>query len=81
LKLPLAIVLVLLTIVNFNTLVSMLVLTGGGPGTATQPLSLLMYLQAFQYFRMGPAASIAMLIFALNLILTFAYVRILRSET
>jgi ABC-type sugar transport system permease subunit len=36
-KFPLAIVLVLLTIVNFNTLVAMLVLTGGGPGRATNP--------------------------------------------
>jgi multiple sugar transport system permease protein len=79
-KLPLAIVLVLLTIVNFNTLVAMLVLTGGGPGRATEPLSLLMYNQAFEYFRMGPAASIAMLIFALNLILTTSYVRLLRSD-
>jgi multiple sugar transport system permease protein len=80
-KLPLAIVLVLLTIVNFNTLVAMLVLTGGGPGRATEPLSLLMYNQAFQYFRMGPAASIAMFIFALNLVLSTGYVRLLRSET
>jgi multiple sugar transport system permease protein len=80
-KLPLAIVLVLLTIVNFNTLVAMLVLTGGGPGRATEPLSLLMYNQAFHYFRMGPAASIAMFIFALTLVLSGGYVRLLRSET
>lgn len=80
-KLPLAIVLVLLTIVNFNTLVSMIVLTGGGPGRSTEPLSLLMYNLAFNYFRMGPAASIAMIIFAMNLILSLGYVRLLRSET
>ncbi|MGH2461631.1 MAG: carbohydrate ABC transporter permease [Chloroflexota bacterium] len=79
-KLPLAIVLVLITIVDFNTLVAMLVLTGGGPGRATEPLSLLMYLQAFEYFQMGPAASIAMFIFALNLALSAGYVRLLRSE-
>lgn len=80
-RLPLMIVLVLLTIVNFNTLVAMLVLTGGGPGRATEPLSLYMYNQAFEYFRMGPAASIAMFIFALNLVLSGGYVRLLRSET
>lgn len=79
-KLPLTIVLVLLTIVNLNTLVAMLVLTGGGPGRATEPLSLLMYNQAFQYFQMGPAASIAMFIFALNLVLAAGYVRLLRSD-
>ena len=81
LRLPLAIVLVLLTIVNFNTVVAMIVLTGGGPGRATEPLSLLMYNQAFEYFRMGPAASIAMIIFALDLVLSGVYVRVLRSET
>lgn len=80
-KLPLAIVLVLLTIVNFNTLVAMLVLTGGGPGRTTEPLSLYMYNQAFEYFRMGPAASVAMFIFALNLVMSAGYVRLLRSET
>jgi multiple sugar transport system permease protein len=79
-KLPLAIVLVLLTIVNFNTLVAMLVLTGGGPGQDTEPLSLLMYNQAFHYFRMGPAASIAMFIFALTLVLSGGYVRLLRTH-
>ena len=79
-KLPLTIVLVLLTIVNFNTLVAMIVLTGGGPGRTTEPLSLLMYNQAFQYFRMGPAASIAMFIFALNLVMAGGYVRLLRSD-
>ena len=81
LRMPLAIVLVLLTIVNFNTVVAMIILTGGGPGRTTEPLSLLMYNQAFHYFRMGPAASIAMVIFALDLILSVGYVRLLRSET
>ena len=79
-RLPLTVVLVLLTIVNLNTLVAMLVLTGGGPGRSTEPLSLYMYDQAFHYFRMGPAASIAMFIFVLNLVLAMAYVRLLRSE-
>lgn len=79
-KLPLAIVLVLITIVDLNTLVAMLVLTGGGPGRSTEPLSLLMYNQAFQYFQMGPAASIAMFIFAMNLVLSAGYVRLLRSD-
>jgi len=79
-KMPLTIVLVLLTIVNLNTLVAMIVLTGGGPGRATVPLSLHMYDLAFHYFRMGPAAAIAMFIFALNVILADVYVRLLRSE-
>src|SRR5262249_23754687 len=79
-RVPLAVVLVLLTLVNLNTVVAMLVLTGGGPGRTTEPLSLLMYNQAFQYFRMGPAASIAIVVFGLNLVLAAGYVRLLRSD-
>jgi len=80
-RLPFLIVLVLLTILNFNVLVAQLVLTGGGPAQTTEPLSLLMYNQAFRYSRMGPAASIAVFIFALNLVLAGAYTRLLRAKT
>lgn len=79
-RVPVLIVLVLLTIINFNVVVAQLVLTGGGPGRATEPLSLLMYSEAFTYFRMGPAASIAVFIFALNLVLAGAYTRLLRAD-
>ena len=74
------ILLVLLTIIDFNVVVAMLVLTGGGPGNATEAMSLRMYNQAFTYTRMGPASAIAMIIFAANLVLTAVYVRMLRSE-
>jgi len=80
-RLPFLIVLVLLTILNFNVLVAQLVLTGGGPAQTTEPLSLLMYNQAFRYSRMGPAASIAVFIFALNLVLAGVYTRLLRART
>jgi multiple sugar transport system permease protein len=74
------ILLVLLTIVDFNVVVAMLVLTGGGPGTATETMSLRMYNEAFTYTRMGPASAIAMIIFAANLVLTGVYIRLLRTE-
>ncbi|MDQ6673548.1 MAG: sugar ABC transporter permease [Chloroflexota bacterium] len=74
------ILLVLLTIIDFNVVVAMLVLTGGGPGTATEAMSLRMYNEAFTYTRMGPASAIAMIIFAANLVLTGVYIRLLRTE-
>ncbi len=74
------ILLVLLTIIDFNVVVAMLVLTGGGPGTATEAMSLRMYNEAFTYTRMGPASAIAMIIFAANLVLTGVYIRMLRTE-
>jgi multiple sugar transport system permease protein len=74
------VLLVLLTIIDFNVVVAMLVLTGGGPGNATEPMSLRMYHEAFTYTRMGSASAIAMAIFAINLVLTGIYIRVLRTE-
>jgi ABC-type sugar transport system permease subunit len=74
------VLLVLLTIVDFNVVVAMLVLTGGGPGAATEAMSLRMYYEAFTYTRMGPASAIAMIIFAANLVLSGVYMRLLRTE-
>ena len=77
---PILILVVLTTIIDFNVVVAMLVLTGGGPGTATEAMSLRMYHEAFTYTRMGPASAIAVIIFALNLVLTLVYIRLLRTE-
>lgn len=74
------VLLVLLTIIDFNVVVAMLVLTGGGPGAATEAMSLRMYNEAFTYTRMGPASAIAMIIFAANLVLSGIYIRLLRTE-
>ena len=79
-KTALMILIVLTTITDFNIVVAMLVLTGGGPGTATESMSLRMYYEAFNYARMGSASAIAMIIFGINLVLTLVYVRVLRTE-
>lgn len=46
------------------------VLTGGGPGNATLTLVMLIYQQAFQFFRMGYASAIAYTLFGIVLIFT-----------
>ena len=56
------------------------VFIGGGPGIATESMSLRMYYEAFTYARMGTASAIAMIIFAINLLLTLVYVRVLGTE-
>ena len=38
--------------------------TGGGPSRATQTLSLLVYEEAFQFFRLGMASAIGILLLA-----------------
>jgi multiple sugar transport system permease protein len=79
-KSALLVLIVLTTIQDFNVVVAMLVLTGGGPGTATETMSLRMYYEAFTNARMGSAAAIAMIIFGINVLLTLVYVRLLRTE-
>jgi multiple sugar transport system permease protein len=76
----LLVLIVLTTIADFNVVVAMLVLTGGGPGTATESMSLRMYYEAFVNARMGSASAVAMIIFWINLLLTLVYVRVLRTE-
>jgi multiple sugar transport system permease protein len=54
--------------------------TGGGPSRATQTLSLLVYEEAFQYFRFGTAAAIGVLLLAVCAMLSFAAMRWGRRE-
>jgi len=77
---PLMITTVILTIFDFNVVVAMIVLTGGGPGHATETLSLRMYEEAFGLFRMGTAASVSTIIFAINLSLSLLYFAVLRQR-
>jgi ABC-type sugar transport system permease subunit len=79
-KPALLVLIVLTTITDFNVVVAMLVLTGGGPGIATETMSLRMYYEAFVNFRMGTASAVAMIIFGINVALTLVYVRLLRTE-
>ena len=49
--------------------------TAGGPSRATQTLSLLVYEEAFQFFRFGPAAAIGMLLLVVCATLSLAAMR------
>lgn len=79
-KSAILVLVVLTTIADFNVVVAMLVLTGGGPGTATESMSLRMYYEAFVNARMGTASAVAMIIFGINLLMTLVYVRVLKTE-
>ncbi len=45
------------------------ILTGGGPASKTQTLSVMIYKNAFQYFRMGYAATIGTISFVISIVL------------
>jgi multiple sugar transport system permease protein len=57
------------------------VLTGGGPGTTTQFLSLFMYKVAFRFDQMGPASALAAMVMVVMTIVYFVINRYLPKET
>ena len=46
------------------------IITGGGPGNATRVLSMLIYETGFSYLKMGRAAAISVVLFAIMLVFT-----------
>jgi multiple sugar transport system permease protein len=46
------------------------IITGGGPGNATRMLSMLIYETGFSYMKMGRAAAISVVLFAIVMVLT-----------
>jgi len=79
-KTPLLISSIVITMSNFNNNIIPLVLTGGGPGNATNVLTLRMYQLGFEYYQFGKASALSVLIFIINIILVVAYVKEVRYE-
>lgn len=55
-------------------------LTAGGPGTATNTISLEIYRRAFEYNKYGPAAAIATIVFLMCLAISIVQKKALRSD-
>lgn len=71
---------ILITISTLNTFDMILALTGGGPGRATEVLSLRTYNVIFGQFSLAGGAVLAVIMLAISLGLTLGYRRLLRSE-
>jgi ABC-type sugar transport system permease subunit len=56
------------------------VMTQGGPNRATEVLAVLVYRYAFQYFRFGKGAAIAVFMSLFSLVLSIIYLRVLRRQ-
>jgi len=56
------------------------VMTGGGPAGGTRILSILIYENAFQFLRMGRAAAMSVVMFAVLMTVTLIQIRFFRSE-
>jgi multiple sugar transport system permease protein len=76
----LALNLALITIATLNTFDLVLPLTGGGPGRATEVVSLYMYRSAFFSLEAGRAAAVALVMLILNIGLAVAATRLVRRS-
>ncbi len=77
---PMVVTTVLSTLFYFNKIVVPLVLTGGGPGNATEFMTIRLYREAFYGGNLGYAAAISCLIFLVNVVVSLLYFRVLRIE-
>jgi multiple sugar transport system permease protein len=75
-----AIAVLLKVIFSLKVLDQVVTLTGGGPGTATETLSHLIYQTAFRWFDLGYAAAVAYLLAALMAIFAALYFRLLNGR-
>lgn len=68
---------VLVTIQTLNTFDSILALTGGGPGRATEVLSLHIFNRVFYNYDLGGGSALALVLVAISTALTLIYIALL----
>lgn len=73
-------VMVLCTIAAFSLFVEPFVMTGGGPLDSTLSVVLLLYREAFQYLRMGYAATIGVVLASIIFAVTYFQRRVVEQE-
>jgi multiple sugar transport system permease protein len=79
-KNPILVGAVLTSLNTFNNVTLVLIMTGGGPVGETDVLAIRVFKEAFQFYRMDTATTLAVLIFSLNILFSFFYIRILRGS-
>jgi multiple sugar transport system permease protein len=72
------IALVLVTISSVNTFDLVIALTEGGPARATEVIAMSVYQQVFKFMNLGRGAAVAVLLLAINLLMTLIYLRLTR---
>jgi multiple sugar transport system permease protein len=81
LKPAILIVLLLRTMDLLRVFDQIFILTEGGPGFATETISLYIYRTAFRFFDFGYAAAMSFVLLALTNIISVFYIKLLKSET
>ncbi|MGQ9849477.1 MAG: carbohydrate ABC transporter permease [Aggregatilineaceae bacterium] len=72
---------VFLSLQSVNSIGLFLAITDGGPGRATEVLSLHMYREALQYFHFEYGAALSVMMLILNAVLAAIYFQFLKSES
>ena len=72
--------LMLITLQTLAVFTLIFVMTGGGPGTKSQTLPLLMYQQAFKFSQIGLGTAIALILLCVGGLFSIFYIRMLRPE-
>lgn len=67
--------LLLRSIDAFKLFDKVFVMTGGGPGNATETLSMFVYKYGFRFFNLGMASAAALVMLAISLLMTLVYAR------
>jgi ABC-type sugar transport system permease subunit len=77
LKPSIAVVLIFRTLDAFRVFDLIYVLTGGGPGTSTEPVALYTFTSLLQNLRFGYGSALSVIIFLVTLSLAIVYIRLL----
>jgi len=75
----LVVTLLLQTIRALRAFDTIMVITDGGPGRATEVANLMAYRYGLQYFDMGKASAIGWVMLLVALLLTASYIKLLRA--
>jgi multiple sugar transport system permease protein len=72
--------LMLITLQTLAAFGLIFVMTGGGPGTASQTTPLYMYQQAFKFYQLGYGTAMALVLLAVGALFSAVYLRLIRLE-
>jgi ABC-type sugar transport system permease subunit len=80
LKTPVMIASVILLLSNFNNVDVPMVLTGGGPGNATNVITMELYRQGFVYYDFGIASALSFITLLINVVLIVLYMKVVKYD-
>ena len=79
-KTPMLVSSIVLTLSNFTNNTVPLVLTTGGPGSATNVITLHLYKMSFQYYQFGRSSALSVLVFIVTLLMVILYIKVADYE-